>query len=80
MAKSWYVLHTYSGYENKIERTIRMMMDDGELTNAVTDIKVPSEQVVEVKDGKKREKLRYLQLHMKSSQREKPNPIPAALQ
>lgn len=54
MAKSWYVLHTYSGYENKIERTIRIMMEDGRLGDAVTDIKVPAEQVVEVKDGKKR--------------------------
>ncbi len=54
MAKSWYVLHTYSGYENKIERTIRMMMEGGEFNDIVQDIKVPSEQVVEVKDGKKR--------------------------
>lgn len=54
MAKNWYVLHTYSGYENKIERTIRMLMDEGKLGDAIIDIKVPSEQVVEVKDGKKR--------------------------
>lgn len=51
MAKGWYVLHTYTGYENKIERTIRIMMDDGEFDDAVSDIKVPAEQVVEVKDG-----------------------------
>ena len=54
MAKGWYVVHTYTGYENKIERTIRIMMGDGELGDVVTDIKVPSEQVVEVKDGKKK--------------------------
>lgn len=54
MAKGWYVLHTYSGYENKIERTIRTMNDGGEFDEAVLDVKVPSEQVVEVKDGKKR--------------------------
>ncbi|TVR03891.1 MAG: transcription termination/antitermination factor NusG [Spirochaetaceae bacterium] len=54
MSKQWYVLHTYSGYENKIERTIRRMMDDGELGSAVADIKVPAEQVVEMRDGKKR--------------------------
>lgn len=54
MAKSWYVLHTYSGYENKIERTLRMKMDEGVFGEAIVDIKVPSEQVVEVKDGKKR--------------------------
>ncbi|MDR2631873.1 MAG: transcription termination/antitermination protein NusG [Spirochaetaceae bacterium] len=55
MATGWYVLHTYSGYENKIEKTIRIMIDSGELEKEVVrDVKVPSEEVVEVKDGKKR--------------------------
>ena len=55
MATGWYVLHTYSGYEKKIEKTIRMMIENGELDrNVVRDIKVPCEEVVEVKDGKKR--------------------------
>jgi transcription termination/antitermination protein NusG len=57
MSKAWYVLHTYSGYEGKIERTIRMLMEDGSLRDAVYDIKVPSEKVVEVKDGKKKERM-----------------------
>jgi transcriptional antiterminator NusG len=55
MAKAWYVLHVYSGYENKIERTIRMMLDNGDLSRDIlTDVKVPSEEVVDVKDGKRR--------------------------
>jgi transcriptional antiterminator NusG len=55
MATGWYVLHTYSGYENKIEKTIRMMTESGDLDKEVVkDVKVPSEEVVEVKDGKKR--------------------------
>ncbi len=55
MSTGWYVLHTYSGYENKIEKTIHMMIDSGELEKEVVrDVKVPSEEVVEVKDGKKR--------------------------
>lgn len=55
MAKAWYVLHVYSGYENKIEKTIRVLLASGELDPAVvTDIRVPSEEVVDVKDGKKR--------------------------
>ena len=59
MATGWYVLHTYSGYENKIEKTIRMMIDNGDLDKEVVrDIKVPSEEVVEVKDGKKRTQTR----------------------
>jgi transcriptional antiterminator NusG len=55
MATGWYVLHTYSGYENKIEKTIRMMTETGDLDKEVVrDVKVPSEEVVEVRDGKKR--------------------------
>jgi transcription termination/antitermination protein NusG len=55
MAKGWYVLHVYSGYENKIEKTIRLMMENGDLDkNVVSDVKVPSEEVVDVKDGKRR--------------------------
>jgi transcriptional antiterminator NusG len=59
MATGWYVLHTYSGYENKIEKTIRIMTEMGELDKEVVrDVKVPSEEVVEVKDGKKRTQVR----------------------
>lgn len=54
MAKGWYVLHTYSGYENKIEKTIRKLIQDENLGDSIFEIKVPSEQVVEVKDGKKK--------------------------
>ena len=59
MATGWYVLHTYSGYENKIEKTIRLMTQRGELDKEIVrDIKVPSEEVVEVRDGKKRTQTR----------------------
>jgi len=59
MATGWYVLHTYSGYENKIEKTIRMMTGTGELDKEVVrDVKVPAEEVVEVRDGKKRTQTR----------------------
>ena len=55
MATGWYVLHTYSGYENRIEKTIRMMLDAGELDKEIVrEIKVPAEEITEVKDGKKR--------------------------
>ena len=54
MAKGWYVIHTYSGHENKIEKYIRLYMEDGTLGGAVFDVKVPSEEVVEVRNGKKR--------------------------
>ncbi|MFA5514346.1 MAG: transcription termination/antitermination protein NusG [Sphaerochaetaceae bacterium] len=55
MAKSWYVVHTYSGYENKIEKTIRKIMEsDPQFNEVVSDAKVPTEEVVEVKDGVKK--------------------------
>jgi transcriptional antiterminator NusG len=59
MATGWYVLHTYSGYENKIEKTIHMMTESGELDKEIVrNVKVPSEEVVEVRDGKKRTQTR----------------------
>ncbi|GMO48346.1 MAG: transcription termination/antitermination protein NusG [Termitinemataceae bacterium] len=55
MAAAWYILHVYSGYENKIEKTIRIMLAQGELDKEIVkDIKIPTEEVTEVKDGKKR--------------------------
>jgi transcriptional antiterminator NusG len=59
MAAGWYVLHTYSGYENKIEKIIRLMIESGDLDREVVkDIKIPQEEVVEVRDGKKRTQIR----------------------
>jgi len=54
MAKGWYVVHTYSGYENKVQKHISKLIEDGTLAEAVFTVKVPSEDVVEVRDGKKR--------------------------
>src|SRR5574344_144576 len=54
MAKSWYILHTYTGYEGKIERTLRTKIEAGETDAAVvTNVKVPVEEVIEIRDGKK---------------------------
>ncbi len=54
MAKSWYVVHTYSGYENKVQKHLTRLMESQEFTDQLFDVKVPQEEVVEVKDGKKR--------------------------
>lgn len=55
MSKSWYILHTFTGYENKIERTIRQYLETKDIdSNVVTDIRVPVEEIVELKDGKKK--------------------------
>ncbi len=55
MAKGWYILNTYAGYEGKIERTIRAMLETGDLSSdIILDVKSPVEEVLEVKNGKKR--------------------------
>ncbi|NLE16616.1 MAG: transcription termination/antitermination factor NusG, partial [Spirochaetales bacterium] len=55
-AKGWYVVHTYSGYEQKIERIINKMREtDTDFALVCTDVKVPFETVVEVKDGVRRD-------------------------
>ena len=41
MGKGWYVLHTYSGYENKIEKHIRKLMEEPGLEEIILDIKNP---------------------------------------
>lgn len=56
MARGWYAVHTYSGYEQKIERLVRMMMSqDADFASVCLDVKVPFETVVETKDGVKKE-------------------------
>ena len=55
MAAGWYVLHIYSGFENRIEKQIKRLLEIGELSkDIVRDIKIPTEEIVDVKDGKKR--------------------------
>jgi transcriptional antiterminator NusG len=55
MAAGWYVLQVYTGYEARVEKTIRTMLGSGELNKEfVRDVKIPSEDIIEVKDGKKR--------------------------
>ncbi|MDR0558257.1 MAG: transcription termination/antitermination protein NusG [Treponema sp.] len=61
MATSWYTLHVYSGFENKIEKTIQTMIASGEFDkDIVRDVKAPSESIVEIKDGKKRVQTRLM--------------------
>ena len=56
MARGWYAVHTYSGYEQKIERLVRSLMaQDSDFASVCLDVKVPFETVVETKDGVKKE-------------------------
>ena len=54
MAKGWYVVHTYSGYENKVQKHINKLIEECSLSEYVFNVKVPAEEVVEVRDGKRR--------------------------
>jgi transcriptional antiterminator NusG len=54
MAKNWYVLHTYSGYENKVEKGIRNLIENNDLEDIIFQVKVPQEDVAEIKEGKKK--------------------------
>ncbi len=55
MSKSWYILHIFTGYERKIERTIKQLISTGDIDgNVVTDVKVPVDEHEEIKDGKKK--------------------------
>ena len=48
MAKSWYIVNTYTGYENKVEQTLKLKVDSGEISpDVLTSIKVPIEEGIE---------------------------------
>ena len=51
----WYVVHTYSGYENKVATNIEKAVENRKFQELIQEVQVPTETVVEVKDNKKRE-------------------------
>ena len=51
----WYVVHTYSGYENKVAGNIEKVIENKRFHDFIFDVSVPTETVVEVNDNKKRE-------------------------
>lgn len=54
MSKRWYVVHAYSGFENYVQRTLRERAARAGLQEQFGDILVPTEEVVEMKDGHQR--------------------------
>lgn len=54
MAKQWYVVHTYSGFENKVRLNIMEQFRTTSMEGQLGEIVVPTEQIVEVKGGKRR--------------------------
>jgi transcriptional antiterminator NusG len=68
----WYVVHTYSGFENKVKASIEQQVTAKGMGDQVSEILIPTEKVVELKKGKRKEGLRkffpgYLLIRMEIS-------------
>lgn len=49
----WYVAHTYSGYENKVKASIEATVENRHMEDIVLEVSVPTQEVTEMKDGKR---------------------------
>ncbi|MCA6084625.1 transcription termination/antitermination protein NusG [Candidatus Endomicrobiellum agilis] len=58
MVNQWYVVHTYSGHEDKVKKNLEMAITNLNMHDVISQILVPTEEVVEVKQNKKRIKRR----------------------
>ena len=58
MQPKWYVVHTYSGYENKVKTDLEKTVKNRELEDYIFDIVVPMEEQIEIKDGKRKTNLK----------------------
>ena len=66
---NWYVVHTYSGYENKVKANIEKTIENRGLHEEILEVRVPMEEVVEVKNGTKKVSQKklfpgYVMIHM----------------
>ena len=52
MDLNWYVVHSYSGYENQVKRSLEDRISRGGMESKFGQILVPTEEVVEMRDGK----------------------------
>lgn len=65
----WYVVHTYSGYENKVKANIEKAIENRHLENEILEVRVPTQNVMEMKNGVEKSTQRklfpsYVLLHM----------------
>lgn len=66
---NWYVVHTYSGYENKVKANIEKTIENRHLEDQILEVRVPLEEVVELRNGVKKQVQKkmfpgYVLLHM----------------
>ncbi|MEI7645768.1 MAG: transcription termination/antitermination protein NusG [Chloroflexales bacterium] len=52
--RRWYVIHTYSGYENKVKQNLEHRIDSMEMRNQIFRVIVPTEEEIEIKNGQRR--------------------------
>jgi transcriptional antiterminator NusG len=52
--RRWYVIHCYSGYENKVRHAIEQRIETMGMQDRIYDVVVPTEEQIEIKDGKRR--------------------------
>ena len=50
----WYVVHTYSGYENKVKTNLEKIIENRNLQDFISQVEVPLQESIEIKDGKKK--------------------------
>lgn len=50
----WYVVHTYSGYENKVKANVEKIVENRGMEDQIMEVSVPMEEVVEIKNGQKK--------------------------
>ena len=65
----WYVVHTYSGYENKVKANIDKTIENRHLEDEILEVRVPMQEVVELKNGVQKASLKkmfpgYVLIHM----------------
>lgn len=66
---NWYVVHTYSGYENKVKANIEKIIENTKIQDQILEVSVPMQDVIEVKNGVKKSVQKkmfpgYVLLHM----------------
>ncbi|MGN1318708.1 MAG: transcription termination/antitermination protein NusG [Lachnospirales bacterium] len=50
----WYVIHTYSGYENKVKANIQKLVENRNMEEDIVELSIPMEEVVEIKNGQRK--------------------------
>jgi len=72
MAKQWYVVHTYSGFEKRVVTLLEEKVKNEKLEDQIDDVLIPTEDVIELKKGKKKVSKKktfpgYILVHMEMS-------------